>query len=84
MPEFKHLSENTRKLRKLLKETQEEFAENCGMGTGTLNAIERELTDPRLSSIQKIAAYTGWTVPELLSSEEYHNEQILHEERYDT
>lgn len=68
MPEIKNLAQNISKIRKELKETQADFAANCGLGTGTLNMIENQKSDPKLSSIQKIAAYTGQTVPELLSS----------------
>ena len=83
MPEIGYLAKNTRRIRKELKETQENFAAHCGIGTGTLNAIERELSDPKLSSIQKIAAYVDRTVPELLSKEET-NETLSAEVRHDT
>ena len=76
MPEYKILADNTTRLRKQLKETQAEFAAHCDIASGTLNLIENQRTDPRLSSIQKIAAYTGATVPELLSKKEDYNEQI--------
>lgn len=83
MPEIGYLAKNTRKIRKEMKETQESFAAHCGIGTGTLNAIERELSDPKLSSIQKIAAYVDKTVPELLS-EDTNNETLSAKERHDT
>ena len=81
MPEIKNLSDNIKRIRKEMKETQLDFAAHCGLGTGTLNAIERQLSDPKLSSIQKIAAYVDKTVPELLSKEE-DNEPIPPAERY--
>jgi transcriptional regulator with XRE-family HTH domain len=81
MPEIKFLAKNIKKIRKEMKETQADFAANCGIGTGTLNALERQLSDPKLSSIQKIAAYVDKTVPELLS-EEKTNENISAEERH--
>lgn len=76
MPEIKNLADNIAKIRKNMKETQEQFAAHCDLGTGTLNLMENQRTDPRLSSIQKVAAYTGLTVPELLSKEKPNNEQI--------
>ena len=82
MPENGYLATNTKNLRKKMRETQADFASHCGIGTGTLNAIERELSDPKLSSIQKIAAYVDKTVPELLSKEE-DNESLPVEERHD-
>ena len=83
MPEIKNLAENTARIRKEMKETQLDFATHCDIGAGTLNLIENQRTDPRLSSIQKIAAYTGLTVPELLSKEET-NETLSAEVRHDT
>ena len=82
MPEIGYLAKNIHKLRKEMKETQADFAAHCGIGTGTLNAIERELSDPKLSSIQKIAAYVDKTVPELLS-EDKTDENLSTEERHD-
>lgn len=76
MPEAEYLAKNISRLRKQMKETQEQFAAHCDLGTGTLNLMENQRTDPRLSSIQKVAAYTGLTVPELLSKEDTDNEQI--------
>lgn len=81
MPEIKNLANNIAKIRKEMKETQADFAAHCDIGTGTLNLIENQRTDPRLSSIQKIAAYTGLTVPELLSKEK-DNENLSAEERH--
>ena len=56
-----------RAARKKLRQSQAEFAFNCDISVETLSLIEREETDPRLSTIQKIAAYLGTTVRELLS-----------------
>lgn len=81
MPEIKNLAENIKRIRKEMKETQLDFAAHCGLGTGTYNAIENQRSDPKLSSIQKIAAYVDKTVPELLSKEEYEN--ISLKERHD-
>lgn len=66
MPEVKKLAENSKQIRKEMKESQMEFAYHCGICTETLSLIEREKADPRLSTVQKIAAYTNKTVAELL------------------
>ncbi len=66
MPETEVLSKNVRKIRKALKQNQFEFAENCGISVETLSLIERKKADPRLSTIQKIAAYTDTFVSELV------------------
>lgn len=83
MPENQNLADNIKRIRKEMKETQLDFAAHCGLGTGTLNAMERQLSDPKLSSIQKIAAYVDRTVPELLSKEKT-REDLSTEERHDT
>ena len=67
MPEYDYLSRNVKRMRKEMKESQIEFAANCGISTEALSQIERKITDPRLSTMQKQAAYTGVTVSELLS-----------------
>ncbi len=66
MPEVKTLAEKSKQLRKEMNESQIEFAYHCGICTETLSLIEREKADPRLSTVQKIAAYTNKTVAELL------------------
>jgi transcriptional regulator with XRE-family HTH domain len=76
MPESEILAKNIAKIRKQMKETQEEFAAHCDIASGTLNLMENQKTDPRLSSIQKVASYIGCTVPELLSKEENISGQV--------
>lgn len=66
MPETEVLFENIRKIRRFLKQNQFEFAENCGISVETLSLIERKKADPRLSTIQKIAAYTDTLVSDLV------------------
>lgn len=51
----------------ILKSFGAEFAFNCDISVETLSLIEREKTDPRLSSVQKIAAYSGVSVKDLFS-----------------
>lgn len=67
MPEFDYLSDNLKRIRNKLKESQIDFAANCGISTEILSLMERKLTDPKLSTLQKIAAYTDMTVSELLT-----------------
>ena len=50
--------------------SQIEFAAECGISTETLSLLEREQTDPKLSTLQKIASYLGCTITELLTDNE--------------
>ena len=70
MPECIILSENLKRIRKIMDISQIEFAAECGISTETLSLLEREQTDPKLSTIQKIAAYVGCEVTELLTKHE--------------
>ena len=53
-----------------MKLNQEEFAARCGISKETLSLIERENTDPRLSTIQKIVSFLNDTVSDLLRIED--------------
>lgn len=66
MPENAALAKAVKTLRKEMQQNQFDFASNCGISIETLSLIEREKTNPRLETIQKIAAYTDLTVAELL------------------
>lgn len=66
VPEKEKIADRIRKIRRKLKENQADFAANCDISTDTLSLIEREQTDVKLSTLQKIASYTGLTVSELL------------------
>ena len=46
-----------------MHESQMEFAAHCGISTEALSLLEREQSDPKLSTIQKVAAYADRTVP---------------------
>ena len=70
MPESKTLAANILRLRKKMNKTQYEFAAESGISVEILSLLERQKTDPKLSTIQKIAAYTGYTVSELLTKKE--------------
>lgn len=66
MPELDALAESIIRIRNERHETQEAFAYNCGISAEELSLIERRKTDPKLSTLQSIAAYTGASISELL------------------
>lgn len=67
MDDMTLLAGNVKAIRKKLKQSQAEFVFNCDISVETLSLIEREKTNPRLSSIQKVAAYSGVSVRDLFS-----------------
>ena len=67
MPETEILAENLIRIRRRMKKSQMEFAAECGISKEILSLLERQKTDPKLSTVQKIAAYTNYTVAELLT-----------------
>ena len=67
MPEIEILSKNIKQIRSKLNLSQIDFAALCGISTEILSLIERQKSDPRLSTIQKIAAYLDCNVVDLLS-----------------
>ena len=69
MPERIALARKIKADRKRMRESQIEFAFHCGISTEALSLIEREQSDPKLSTIQKVAAYTDRTVSDLLNTE---------------
>ena len=77
-PEFEALAKRVKAIRKAMSENQIEFAEHCGLNVETLSLIERQQSDVRLSTAQKIAAYTGLTVSQLFAVEE---QDTLEEEK---
>lgn len=66
MPEIEALSKNLKQIRNKMHQSQEVFAAKCGISTEILSLIERQKSDPKLSTIQKIAAYLGCDVVDLL------------------
>ena len=77
MPEIEFLSKNVKNFRSKLNLSQMDFAALCGVSTEILSLIEREKSNPRLSTIQKIAAYLGCSVAELLSKEDDNTELFI-------
>ena len=69
MPERVALARNIKAIRKQMHESQIDFAAHCGISTEALSLLERELSDPKLSTIQKVAAYSDCTVSDLLKTE---------------
>ncbi|MBR4880913.1 MAG: helix-turn-helix transcriptional regulator [Clostridia bacterium] len=68
MPEFVALSKWILKYRHEHGESQLEFAAHCDVSHYTMSAIENVADDVKVSTVQKIAAYTGMTVSELLDT----------------
>lgn len=68
VPECVSLSAYVKKHRARNGETQEVFAANCGLSIEYISLIEREKANPSLHTVQKIAAYTGDTVSEILET----------------
>ncbi len=69
MPEFEALARNLKAKRREMHETQFVFASNCGISEEELSLLERQKTDPKLSTLQNIAAYANITVSKLLEVE---------------
>lgn len=70
MPEIMILAQNIRRIRKEMKLSQLQFSLECGISLDILSLIERQDSNPRLSTLQKISAYTGETVADLLTPPE--------------
>lgn len=69
MPERKVLAKRVRAFRKAKKESQCKFSEHTGVSEDEISRIEREIANPALGTVQKLAAYMGNTVAELLAVE---------------
>ena len=68
MPEKHALAEHLKAIRKALGQSQIEFSANCGISVESLSLMERGLENPKLETLQKIAAYLGITVAQLLDT----------------
>lgn len=69
MPETDALAKRVKAYRKELSKTQFDLADEIGISIEELSLIERGKTDPKLSTLQKIAAHMGITVSGLLEIE---------------
>ncbi len=70
MPEISAMAKRVKAYREALKKTQFEMACEIGISIEELSLIERQGANPRLDTMQKIAAHMGITVSELLKVEE--------------
>ena len=73
MPERIALARKIKTIRADMQESQMDFAAHCGISTEALSLLERERSDPKLSTIQKVAAYADYTVSDLLRTEQDDN-----------
>ena len=69
LPEIKVLAECVLIHRTMLKESQEKFAEKCGMSTDMISLIERGMTNPSLETLGKISRHIGVSVSDMLKIE---------------
>ena len=69
MPEISALAKRVKAYRESLGETQFELSGEIGISIEELSLIERGEANPRLSTMQKIAAHMGITVSALLEIE---------------
>ena len=70
MPETAALADRIRKYRDAQEKNQFDMASEMGLSTEEISLLERGKTDPKLSTLQKIAAHMGITVSELLKIDE--------------
>ena len=70
MPEISALSNNLKEIRRITGLSQGEFAFRCGISIEILSLLERGKTDPKLSTLSRIASYVGCSVSELLDTNE--------------
>lgn len=66
MPETVILAKRMKLYRKDQDKSQIDMASEMGLSVEEISLIERGMTDPKLSTLQKIAAHMGVTVSDLL------------------
>ena len=66
MPEKNALAKQLKTYRHIQHMTQFEFSEVTDLSVEEISLLERAETDPKLSTLQNLAAYMGVTVSELL------------------
>ena len=69
MSENEIIAKNIKVIRKALGESQIDFAANCGLSVEALSLLERNKSDPKLSTLQKVAVYIDRSVSYLISEE---------------
>lgn len=70
MPERDALAKRIKSYRREQHLTQFEFSEETGLSIEEISLLERVGTDPKLSTLQSLAAYMGLTVSDLLKIED--------------
>ncbi len=70
MSENEIIARNVKDIRRNFGQSQIDFAANCGISVEELSLIERNKADPKLSTLQKIAAYIGEPVAYLITENE--------------
>lgn len=70
MPERDALAKRIKSYRREQHLTQFEFSEETGLSIEEISLLERVETDPKLSTLQSLAAYMGLTVSDLLKIED--------------
>ena len=70
MPETMTLAMRVKEYRKSRAKSQLDMAFEMGISVEEISRIERGITDPRLSTLQKIAAHMWITVSDLLEFEQ--------------
>ncbi len=61
-----HIGENLRKLREARALRQEDLAERAGVGKNTVNRIEKNRTEPHMTTVRKLAEALGVEPSELV------------------
>jgi transcriptional regulator with XRE-family HTH domain len=64
-----HIGERLRQLRERKALRQEDLAEKAGIGKNTVNRIEKNHTEPHMTTIRKLAKALGVDPAELVDSE---------------
>ncbi|HZG62080.1 MAG TPA: helix-turn-helix transcriptional regulator [Rubrobacteraceae bacterium] len=65
-----YIGERLKELRVRRALTQEELADEAGTGKNTINRIERNLTEPHMSTLRKLATALGVDPAELVKGED--------------
>ncbi|MBQ4630115.1 MAG: helix-turn-helix transcriptional regulator [Clostridia bacterium] len=82
MPYRKILADNLLAFRKSENLSQEEISSRADVSKDTISLIERERSNVRLDILEKIASYTGLTIPELFT-EKYVEKTVRTNNKYE-
>ena len=77
MPYRRILAENLTDFREFERLSQEEISFRSGISKETISLIERERTNVTLDVLERLASYTGLTIPELLTDKFVKNNYML-------